>query len=107
MMPDIVLKPVAETKPRVARPPLHRVLLHNDDYTPREFVVTVLRGIFRLDADQARRVMLLAHKLGLAVVAVYTRDVAGTKAAQATEAAARRGYPLAFSTEPEPDEDPE
>ena len=65
---------------RPARPPLYRVLLLNDDFTPRDFVVMVLRAVFRLNTDQARRVMMVAHTRGLCVVAVYTRDVAETKA---------------------------
>lgn len=104
-MSDIVVKPRVEPKLRTARPPLYRVLLLNDDYTPRDFVVTVLRSIFRLTTDQARRVMLIAHTRGACVVAVYTRDVAETKASQGTECGAREGYPLTFSTEPEPHED--
>jgi ATP-dependent Clp protease adaptor protein ClpS len=104
-MPDLVVTPRAETRPRTARPPLHRVLLLNDDYTPRAFVVSVLRAVFRLSADQARRVMTVAHTRGTCVVAVYTRDVAETKAAQGTEMGRREGYPLTFMTEPEPTED--
>ena len=103
-MGDIVVKPASETIPRPARPPLYRVLLLNDDFTPRDFVVTVLRSVFRLTTDQARRVMIFAHTRGLCVVAVYTRDVAETKAAQGTDAGRREGYPLTFQTEPETSE---
>lgn len=73
----------------------------NDDFTPREFVVTILKGIFRLSEDQAYRVMMTAHQKGACVVAVFTRDVAETKAKEGTDAGRRRGYPLFFSTEPE------
>lgn len=104
-MTDLVVTPKPETRLRPARPPLYRVLLLNDDFTPRDFVVSVLRLVFRLNSDQARRVMMLAHTRGLCVVAVYTRDVAETKAAQGTEMGKREGYPLTFSTEPEPSED--
>lgn len=104
-MTDLVVKPKPETATRPARPPLYRVLLLNDDFTPRDFVVTVLRSVFRLNSDQARRVMLVAHTRGLCMVAVYTRDIAETKAAQGTEAGRREGYPLTFQTEPEPSED--
>jgi ATP-dependent Clp protease adaptor protein ClpS len=103
-MPDLVLKPRVETAPRTARPPLYRVLLHNDDFTPRDFVVRVLKLVFRMDADRARRVMMIAHTRGVCVVAVYTRDVAETKATQGTEMGRREGYPLTFRTEPEPEE---
>ncbi len=89
---------------RPARPPLYRVLLVNDDFTPRDFVVAVLRSVFRLSTDQAIRVMMLAHTRGVCVVAVYTRDVAETKAEQGMEAARSEGYPLSFRVEPEADE---
>lgn len=104
-MTDLELRPKTETATRPARPRLYRVLLLNDDFTPRGFVVQVLRAVFRLSADQAQRVMIVAHTRGLCVIAVYTRDVAETKAAQGIEAARREGYPLAFLTEPEPNED--
>ncbi len=87
--------------PKVERPRLHKVILINDDYTPREFVVTVLKAEFRMSEDQAYKVMITAHRKGSCVVAVYTRDVAESKAARATEAGRLRGYPLLFTTEPE------
>ncbi len=104
-MTDLVVKPRSEAVVRPARPPLYRVLLLNDDFTPRDFVVRVLRSVFRLSTDQARRVMIVAHTRGLCVVAVYTRDVAETKAAQGADAGRREGYPLSFQTEPEPSEE--
>ena len=88
-----------ELKPE--RPKLHKVILVNDDFTPREFVVQVLRGVFRLTEEQSRRVMMTAHKRGVCVVAVFTRDVAEAKATDATDAARKKGYPLLFTTEPE------
>ena len=100
-MPDIVTKPRTKAKPKVERPKLHKVILVNDDYTPREFVVTVLKGVFRMTDDQAYRVMITAHRRGVCVVAVYTKDVAETKATEATDAGRRAGYPLMFTTEPE------
>lgn len=96
-----VTKPRVRTVPRVARPPLHKVILLNDDFTPRDFVVRVLKAEFRMSEDQARRVMITAHTKGSCVVAVFTRDVAETKAARATEMARSQGYPLLFTTEPE------
>ena len=101
MSPQTVVAPKTKTKPKVERPKLWKVILLNDDYTPREFVVTVLKGIFRMSEDQAYRVMMTAHRRGFCVVAVYTRDVAETKATQATEAGRAKGYPLMFTTEPE------
>jgi ATP-dependent Clp protease adaptor protein ClpS len=90
-----------KTKTRTQRPRLHKVLLFNDDYTPREFVVQVLKAVFRLNETQAMNVMLTAHKRGVCVVAVFAQDIAETKAARGTEAGAARGYPLRFGTEPE------
>ncbi len=77
------------------------MILLNDDFTPREFVVTVLKAIFRMTAEQAYRVMLAAHQQGVCVVAVYTRDVAESKVTEATDAGRSAGYPLLFTTEPE------
>jgi ATP-dependent Clp protease adaptor protein ClpS len=100
-MPEIVTKPRTKTKPKIERPKLYKVILVNDDFTPREFVVTVLKGEFKLSEDQARRVMITAHQRGVCVVAVFTRDVAETKATRATDAGKAKGYPLMFTTEPE------
>jgi ATP-dependent Clp protease adaptor protein ClpS len=100
-MSDIDVKPRTKAKPKVERPKLHKVILVNDDYTPREFVVTVLKGVFRMTDDQAYRVMITAHRRGTCVVAVYTKDVAETKATEATDAGRRAGHPLTFTTEPE------
>jgi ATP-dependent Clp protease adaptor protein ClpS len=100
-MADIANKPRTKTRLKTERPRLHKVILLNDDYTPREFVVTVLKGEFRMNKSQAYRVMLTAHQKGACVVAVYTRDVAETKADRATEAGRAKGYPLQFTTEPE------
>src|SRR5271157_3784271 len=96
-----VVKPRTKVRTKTARPPLYKVILLNDDYTPREFVVAVLKGVFRMSEDQAYRVMITAHKRGVCVVAVFTRDVAETKATEGTEAGRRAGYPLAFTTQPE------
>ena len=100
-MIDTVAKPRTKVKTKTERPKLHKVILVNDDYTPREFVVTVLKAEFRMNQEQAYRVMITAHKRGACVVAVFTQDVAETKATRATEAGRRKGYPLLFTTEPE------
>jgi ATP-dependent Clp protease adaptor protein ClpS len=100
-MTEIVTKPRLKVSPKIERPGLHKVILVNDDYTPREFVVKVLRAEFRMSDDQAYRVMMTAHRRGVCVVAVYTRDIAETKATRATEAGRSKGYPLVFTTEPE------
>jgi ATP-dependent Clp protease adaptor protein ClpS len=100
-MSDTIIIPTTRTEPKVERPRLHKVILLNDDYTPREFVVMVLKAEFRMTEDQAYNVMITAHKKGACVVAVFTRDVAETKATRATEAGRAKGYPLMFTTEPE------
>ncbi|WP_434725759.1 ATP-dependent Clp protease adapter ClpS [Mesorhizobium sp. RIZ17] len=100
-MPETVIKPRTKTQPKTERPKLYKVILVNDDFTPREFVVTVLKGEFKLSEDQAHRVMITAHTRGVCVVAVFTKDVAETKATRATDAGKAKGYPLLFTVEPE------
>jgi ATP-dependent Clp protease adaptor protein ClpS len=101
-MSDIdVLKPDTILKPKTQQPRLYKVLLLNDDFTPREFVVQVLKAVFRTTEDQAYRIMMTAHQRGVCVVATYTRDIAESKATEATDMGREKGYPLAFSTEPE------
>ena len=100
-MNPVIEKPRTKAQVRTEQPRLHKVILVNDDYTPREFVVTVLKAEFRMSDDQAYRVMMTAHRRGVCVVAVYTKDVAETKATRATEAGRSKGYPLQFTTEPE------
>ena len=102
-MSDVSTTTKARTKvqPKTERPRLHKVILINDDYTPREFVVTVLKAVFRMSEDQAYRVMITAHKRGVCVVAVFTKDVADTKAKEGTDKGRSAGYPLMFTTEPE------
>lgn len=100
-MSDNITKPRTSTKPKTQRPRLHKVILLNDDYTPREFVVQVLRAVFKMTDDEAYNVMLTAHQRGACVVAVYTREVAETKATEANDLAHEAGHPLQFTTEPE------
>ena len=90
-MSETVTRPRVQVQVKPERPRLYKVILLNDDYTPREFVVTVLKAEFQMGEEQARRVMLTAHQRGVCVVAVFTRDVAETKATRATEAARRKG----------------
>src|ERR1700685_4303740 len=100
-MTKTIVKPRPKVATKTQRPPLYKVLLLNDDYTPREFVVLVLKSVFRMNEDQAYRVMLTAHQRGACVFAVFAADVAETKAKEATERGKSRGYPLFFTTEPE------
>jgi ATP-dependent Clp protease adaptor protein ClpS len=101
MSNDTDTKPKTRTRTKVARPPLHKVILVNDDYTPREFVVRVLKAEFRITEDQAHRIMITAHTKGACVVAVFTQEIAEAKATRATEMARGEGYPLLFTAEPE------
>ena len=100
-MSNIATRTRTKVKLKTERPRLHKVILVNDDYTPREFVVTVLKAEFRMNEDQGYRVMMTAHRRGACVVAIYAKDVAETKATRATEAGRSKGYPLLFTTEPE------
>ncbi|MGE0284306.1 MAG: ATP-dependent Clp protease adapter ClpS [Rhizobiaceae bacterium] len=99
--PDTIVKPRTKTRPKVERPKLYKVILINDDFTPREFVVIVLKAEFSMSEDQAQRVMITAHRKGVCVVAVFTKDVAETKATRAMDAAKQLGFPLMFTVEPE------
>ena len=100
-MSDVAIKPRTRVQIKTERPRLYKVILLNDDFTPRNFVVTVLKAEFRMSEGEAFRVMITAHKLGVCVVAVFTKDVAERKATRAVEAARSKGYPLQFMTEPE------
>jgi ATP-dependent Clp protease adaptor protein ClpS len=100
-MSNVTVKPRTKVQLKTERPRLHKVILVNDDYTPREFVISVLKAEFRMNEGTAQRVMLTAHMRGVCVVAVYARDVAETKATRATDAGRSKGFPLLFTTEPE------
>ncbi|WP_411032920.1 ATP-dependent Clp protease adapter ClpS [Shinella sp. BYT-45] len=98
---DTTLTRKTVTKPKLERPRLYKVILVNDDYTPHEFVVMVLKAVFRMTEETSYRVMMTAHKMGTSVVVVCTRDIAETKAKEATDLAKEAGFPLLFQTEPE------
>ncbi len=98
---DIKTKPRTKPALKVERPRLHKVILLNDDFTPREFVTMVLKAVFSMSEEQAMRVMVTAHTKGVCVVAVFPRDVAETKATEATDYGKGAGFPLMFTTEPE------
>jgi ATP-dependent Clp protease adaptor protein ClpS len=101
MAENTTLKPKTVTKQKIERPKLYKVILVNDDYTPREFVTMVLKAVFRMSEETGYRVMLTAHKMGTAVVVVCTKDIAETKAKEAVDLAKEAGFPLMFITEPE------
>ena len=100
-MTETVTTPRAKIELKPERPKLHKVILVNDDYTPREFVVTVLKAEFRIAGEKAQQIMMTAHQRGACVVAVFTKDVAEAKATNAVDLARKQGYPLMFTTEPE------
>jgi ATP-dependent Clp protease adaptor protein ClpS len=88
-------------KERISRPRRFKVMLHNDDFTPMEFVVHVLEDVFRRSKAEATRIMLTVHNDGVAIAGVYPREVAETKCALTVQYARDNGYPLLLTTEPE------
>jgi len=86
---------------RTKRPPLYKVLLHNDDYTTKEFVVMVLQAVFHLGEVDANRIMMHVHENGIGVAGVYPYEIAETKIAKTMQLARRYEYPLQLSMEPE------
>ncbi len=85
---------LVQEKARVKRPPMYAVVLLNDDYTPMEFVVWVLQGVFYKTPDEASRLMLQVHNEGRGVAGVFTHDVARTKALQVEQLARKHEHPL-------------
>jgi len=92
---------LTKTKTRTQRPPLYKVMLLNDDYTPMEFVVHILERFFGLNHAQAFEIMLTVHKKGLAVVGVFSYEIAETKVAQVMDFARRHQHPLQCTMEKE------
>ncbi|HHJ13899.1 MAG TPA: ATP-dependent Clp protease adapter ClpS [Gammaproteobacteria bacterium] len=90
---------VLEARPRLKQPPMYKVVLHNDDYTPMEFVVMLLEQLFGMSREKATQVMLHVHTRGKAVCGVYTREVAETKVAQVNEFARENEHPLLCAME--------
>lgn len=90
---------VEEARPKLKRPPLYKVLLLNDDYTPMEFVVHVLEHFFHMNREQATQVMLHVHTRGMGVCGVFTKDVAETKVTQVNDCARENQHPLLCTME--------
>jgi len=95
------LKPKTVVKPKLDQPKMYKVILINDDFTPREFVIMVLKAVFRMSEETGARMMLTAHQMGSCVVVVCAKDIAETKAKEATDYGKEAGFPLMFTTEPE------
>ncbi len=89
----------ADTRPRLAQPPMFKVVLLNDDYTPMEFVVEVLTSFFGMHLEKATQIMLKVHTEGKAVCGVYSRDVAETKAQQVNDYSRECQQPLMCNVE--------
>jgi ATP-dependent Clp protease adaptor protein ClpS len=90
-----------KTRPKTKRPPMYKVMLLNDDYTPMEFVILVLERFFGIGHGQATEIMLTVHKKGLAVVGTFSFEVAETKVAQVMDLARRDQHPLQCKMEKE------
>lgn len=90
---------VEEARPAVKKPPLYKVMMLNDDFTPMDFVVEVLETFFYMNREQATRIMLTVHTEGAAVCGVYTRDVAETKAELVMDYARENQHPLMCQVE--------
>jgi len=86
-------------KTRTRPPPLYKVLLLNDDYTPMDFVVTVLQTVFAMSRERATHVMLQVHREGMGVCGTYTREVATAKVEQVVDIARRNQHPLQCTME--------
>jgi ATP-dependent Clp protease adaptor protein ClpS len=95
------LKPKTVVKPKLEQPKMYKVILINDDFTPREFVIMVLKAVFRMSEETGARMMLTAHQQGSCVIVVCAKDIAETKAKEATDYGKEAGFPLMFTTEPE------
>lgn len=96
---------VEEQKPQLKRPPMFKVVMLNDDYTPMDFVVEVLQTFFAMNREQATRIMLQVHTQGKAVCGVFTRDIAETKAAQVNQYARENQHPLLCEIEASGEDD--
>lgn len=91
---------VRESKPAVQKPPLYKVLLLNDDFTPMEFVVVVLEQFFRKNREEATRIMLNVHQRGAGVCGIFPREIAETKVDQVMDFAGQNQHPLQCTLEP-------
>ncbi|MCZ6783807.1 MAG: ATP-dependent Clp protease adaptor ClpS [Proteobacteria bacterium] len=90
-----------KTRQKTARPPRYKVVLHNDDYTPMEFVVMLLEQVFRKGPSEATQIMLAIHRGGIGIAGVYVLEVAETKVVAVHRMAEEKGYPLRAGVEKE------
>lgn len=90
---------VQEGKPKLKQPPMYKVMLLNDDYTPMDFVIQVLESFFQMDVEKATQVMLHVHTRGMGICGVFTRDIAETKVALVNDYSHRNQHPLLCTME--------
>ena len=96
---EVVLETEKKTEKKLKKPPLYKVLLHNDDYTTKEFVVQILQYVFNKDQTESVQIMLHVHQKGIGVAGVYTYEVAETKVASVEDLARQHEYPLKCTME--------
>lgn len=91
---------VAPVKPKLQKPPMYQVVIYNDDYTPMDFVVTVLRDVFQMNEQRSVNVMLQVHQQGRGICGIFSKEVAETKVNLVTTMAEEAGHPLRTEAEP-------
>ena len=104
-IPDREGETITGIEVEITEPPMFKVLLYNDDYTTREFVVQILHTVFHRDEQDAIRIMLHVHHNGVGVAGVFTREVAETKIQRVERMAREQEFPLRLTMEPEEEED--
>ena len=92
---------VIETKTKLKKPTLYKVVLHNDDYTPQDFVISILRDLFRKSEAEAFSLMLNVHNSGRGIAGIFTREIAEQKVSEVSLIAKNYGHPLKTTSEPE------
>ena len=96
---------VESAKPKLKKPPLYKVLLLNDDFTPMDFVIAILKDIFQKSEEESVQVMLHVHQKGVGICGVYTREIAETKVELVMQAANNHEHPLQCTMEPDVEDD--
>ena len=94
-------KPLSEIDEEISEPPMYKVLLHNDDFTTKAFVIAILKGVFNKSQEEATHLMWHVHKNKVGVCGIYPQEVAETKIAQVTSLARENGFPLKATMEAE------
>ena len=100
-LPDRQEENISEIDEETTEPPDYKVLLHNDDYTPRAFVVEILMAVFNKSLEEATNLMWYVHKNNIGVCGIYPLEMAETKIDQSTTIARENGFPLKFTLEKE------